>query len=266
MQFSLIPRFHLFEIEDQPWLPRPFRTYLTDLMTIASRWFALRTPLLPLLRRLLDHAKADTIIDLCSGSSGPLRWLSPRLEETCGRPIQIILTDKYPHFDVFEAASRESKGHISYWKESIDAAAVPSDFEGIRTLFNAFHHFRPDVGRRILADAVAKRRAIGIFEGFERTTFWLMLVLFSPLGVWALTPFIRPIRAGRLFWTYAVPVVPAMALWDGLVSCLRTYSPQELSEMVKDLLPQEYVWETGWIQVHGIPAHVTYLLGYAKVV
>lgn len=264
MQFNLIPRFHLFEIEDQPWLPHPFRTYLTDLMEIASRWFALRTPLLPLLRRLLDHAQADTIIDLCSGSSGPLRWLSPRLEEACGRPIRVILTDKYPHFDVFEAASQESGGRISYLKEPIEAEAVPSDLEGIRTLFNAFHHFRPEVGRRILADAVAKRRAIGIFEGFERTTFWLMLVLFSPLGVWALTPFIRPIQAGRLFWTYAFPVVPVMAFWDGLVSCLRTYSPKELTEMIKDLSSQEFIWEAGRIRVHGIPAHVTYLLGMPK--
>jgi len=93
-----------------------------------------------------------------------------------------------------------------------------------------------------------------------------MLVLLSPLGVWTLTPVIRPVRAGRLFWTYAFPIIPAMAFWDGLVSCLRTYSPKELSEMVKDLSPHEYVWETGRIQVHGIPAHVTYLLGYAKVV
>jgi hypothetical protein len=57
-----------------------------------------------------------------------------------------------------------------------------------------------------------------------------------------------------------------MAFWDGLVSCLRTYSPEELSEMIKDISPQEYVWKTGRIQVYGIPAHVTYLLGYAKVV
>jgi hypothetical protein len=235
-------------------------------MEIASRWFALRTPLLPLLRHLLDHAGADTIIDLCSGSSGPLRWISQQLEEACSHPIRIILTDKYPHFDVFEAVSRESKGRITYRKESIDATAVPSDLEGIRTLFNAFHHFHPELGRRILADAVAKRRTIGIFEGFERTAFWLMMLLFSPLGIWILTPFIRPIRTGRLFWTYAFPVVPAMAFWDGLVSCLRTYTPQELAEMVKDLSPQEYIWETGQIQVHGIPARVTYLLGYAKVV
>jgi len=175
MRFSLIPRFHLFEIEDQPWLPRPFRSHLTDLMEITSRWFALRTPLLPLLRRLLDHAKADTIIDLFSVSSGPLQWFAPRLEEVCGRPIWITLTDKHPHFGVFKAASRESKGQISYWKESIDAAAVPSDLEGIRTFFNAFHHFRPELGRRILADAAAKKRAIGIFEGFERTTFKSMV-------------------------------------------------------------------------------------------
>ena len=31
-----------------------------------------------------------------------------------------------------------------------------------------------------------------------------------------------------MLWTYAVPVIPLACLWDGMISVLRIYSPEEL--------------------------------------
>jgi len=40
----------------------------------------------------------------------------------------------------------------------------------------------------------------------------------------------------QLFWTYCVPVLPAIHGFDGVVSCLRTRDFGEVMELVEDVL------------------------------
>jgi len=58
-----------------------------------------------------------------------------------------------------------------------------------------------------------------------------------------------------------VPVVPLVTLFDGLVSCLRSYSVQELRELTERLNPNDYEWHIGTVQNKWIPIPVTYLIG-----
>ena len=53
------------------------------------------------------------------------------------------------------------------------------------------------------------------------------MLLLTPLAVGLATPFIRPFRWSRLFWTYVIPLVPLTCWWDGVVSQLRAYTPAE---------------------------------------
>jgi hypothetical protein len=77
------------------------------------------------------------------------------------------------------------------------------------------------------------------------------------------TPRIRPFRWSRLLWTYLIPIIPLVLLFDGVVSCLRTYRPQELREIVDKLSCSQYRWEIG--ELAGRRAPVTYLIGCPKV-
>jgi len=52
--------------------------------------------------------------------------------------------------------------------EPVDATNVPADLRGARTVWNAFHHSRPEQARSILANAVADRQAIAVFEVVSR--------------------------------------------------------------------------------------------------
>ncbi len=88
-------------------------------------------------------------------------------------------------------------------------------------------------------------------------------VLLNPFFVLLVTPFIRPFRLSRLFWTYLIPIVPLYVLWDGAVSWLRTYSPQELQELVDGLDFNDYVWEIGREAAFPRPS-ITYLIGYPR--
>jgi hypothetical protein len=76
------------------------------------------------------------------------------------------------------------------------------------------------------------------------------------------TPWIRPFRWSRLLWTYLVPIIPFVLLFDGVVSCLRTYRPQELRKMVGQLDAPEYEWEIGEDSM--AKAAITYLIGYPQ--
>ena len=71
-------------------------------------------------------------------------------------------------------------------------------------------------------------------------------------------PFLRPARVGALLLTYLIPILPLVILWDGLISCLRTYRVEELRALVAGL-EDSYAWEAGTIKKAG--RAVTFLVG-----
>jgi hypothetical protein len=138
---------------------------------------------------------------------------------------------------------------------------VPPGLGGVRTLFTSFHHLHPEEAREVLENAVDHAAGIGVFEYTERNwLIWTLPVLLIPLFVWVCTPFIRPFSWRRLLWTYLLPVVPVVAMWDGLVSNLRTYSVTELGKLVEQIGSQRFHWRIGRIRSIG-PSRVTYLIG-----
>ena len=251
-------RVHLFEIEDQTWCPLLFRNLITDWLQFAAKTFQLYDGVVPLIQKVLLETSSRQIIDLCSGSSGPWSHLA---SQTKG--ISILLTDKYPNIEAFRRISRKSGGQIGFISYSVDATNVPPHLIGMRTIFTGFHHFRPEMAKAILQSSVKCRSAIGIFEFTERRLQNCTSTLISiPILVWKKTPFIRPLKFSRIFWTYCVPIAPLLIMWDGLVSHLRTYSVVELEELISTIDNGGYNWELGQYRhpSSGIP--VTYLLGY----
>jgi hypothetical protein len=182
----------------------------------------------------------------------------PALEEAIAAPMPVTLTDLHPHRAAYARLAAASEGAVSGELEPVDARAVPSRFAGLRTLFDGFHHLRPDDARAVLADAHRRRQPIAIVEGTRRSLAAVVAMLFVPLMVLAVTPLIRPFAWSRLLLTYVVPIVPLLVLWDGVVSCLRGYRPAELRALTAGL-DDRYEWDVGEYQRHG--AVVTYLLG-----
>jgi hypothetical protein len=138
---------------------------------------------------------------------------------------------------------------------------VPGELEGVRTLWNAFHHFRPAQAREILASAVRARRPIAVFEVLTRQPLLLASLFFSPLVAMLTVPFWRPFRASSLFFSWVVPLIPFVILWDGIVSWLRVYSEPELRELVTPFAGEAYDWQIGRIRLGRLPVHGSYLLG-----
>lgn len=258
---NAMKRVHLFEFHDLEWFPHAWRNMLTDVLSFFALLFNPFGPLVPKLKQILERLNCRNIVDLCSGASGPLLEIQRQLENKENYPVRITLTDKFPNLEAFERAVAASQGKLAYVETSVDATNVPVELEGFRTLFVSFHHFPPETARQILRDAAAKKEGIGIFEYTERSLHWPLPILLTPLFVWLVTPFLKPFTWQRLLWTYLLPVMPLVAALDGLVSCLRTYSPEELRQLTQEIPCDHYAWEIGKIRRLGT-WKITCLLGY----
>jgi hypothetical protein len=257
-------RIQLFEIEDQTWCPRFLRMLMTDYLEFATGVTRPYEAVIPRLARVLRENGSTRVVDLGSGGGGPWPRLIERMAKE-GVPLEVCLTDRYPDREAFERARVASGGRISYHPRPVDAARVPGELSGFRTLFAAFHHFRPAKARAVLADAVGKGQGIAVIEATQRNAGFLVLACLTPLMVLLFTPFIRPFSWSRLLWTYVLPIVPPAVLFDGLVSCLRTYTPEELRNLAQTVAGAEgYVWEIGEDRAPRAPEPVTYLIGYPR--
>ena len=254
-------RIHLFELEDQRWLPATIRDADTDFLRFILEVGNVYAPIIDRLRRALARTNSDEILDLCSGGGGPLVAIRNSLAQA-GSQVRVTLSDRYPNHTAFHYASKRGDG-IGFCHEAVDATAVPADLTGFRTLFTSLHHFRSEAARRILLDAAEHGRPIAIFDFSARSRPPLAVMLLgNPLGVMLCTGFVRPFRWSRLFWTYVVPVVPFFLMWDAFVSGLRLYSVEELEAIVSGLPPNSHVWEIG--RESSFRSTISYVIGYPR--
>ncbi len=62
--------------------------------------------------------------------------------------------------------------------------------------------------------------------------------------------------------TYRLPLIPFVLGFDGVVSCLRAYSQEELAEMTAGLGEGRYDWDLGEDRTGRMG--VTYLIGWPQ--
>lgn len=237
-------RIQFVELHDLPACPRSLRDALTDFLAFTLNLARAYEFAGPLLRRAIARTRAQRVVDLCSGAGGPWRWLAAQVG------VPVLLTDLYPH------------AGAALHAEPIDARAVPAALTGLRTMFTAFHHFRPAEARAIFEDAVRRRQGIAVFEAVGRKPLDILLVACTWIAVLLLVPFVRPFRWSRLFWTYLPPVLPLVGSFDGVVSCLRMYSRAELAELLRGL--DDFEWEIGETRSGWSPLKSAYVIGVPK--
>lgn len=254
-------RLHLVELEDLPWIPAPIRDAVTGYLQATIDLSDPYAPIVPKLAAAVQRSGAARIVDLCSGGGGPWKRLRGALE---GEQVTVplLLTDRYPNRGAVGAVlAGEGNAPVAMHDAPVDATRVPAALGGFRTIFTAFHHFAPDGARAILRDAVARREPIGVFEATKRNATCIAFTLLTPLVTLLMMPRVRPFRWTNLFFTYLIPVVPLIVVWDGVVSCLRTYDVTELRALASAADPDGlFDWEIGESYQRG-PIPVTYLIG-----
>ena len=255
-------RRHWIEIHEQPWFPASLRNLTTDGLQFVWNFLGVYKPVVPLLRHALQQIGTRRVLDLCSGGGGPWLSLVREFKEKAHFAIEVRLTDKYPNPDAVQDTQLPKESSVVAYAEPVDAVGVPAELEGFRTIFTAFHHFRPADARGILEDAVRNGQGVGVFEVPKRSWRTILLVVFVPIVAFVLAPLIWPFRWSRLLWTYLIPVVPFVLWFDGVVSCLRAYTSSELLALAQGIPHHGYRWEAGEARSGRLPMTVTYLIGY----
>jgi hypothetical protein len=251
----LMARIHFFEIADQPWLPTFLRDIATGFLLVSHNVAKLNELFVPKLRDALARGKQVHIIDLGSGAGGPLPSIVKDLR-ALGTPVTVTLSDFHPNQQSIQ--SFQSDPYITYEPKPIDATDVPVNHKGLRTMIGAFHHLERDSAKNMLLNAQTDRQSVAVFEAFGRNLQSFLALLPSVVMAFFLIPLIRPFRIVNLIFTYLLPVVPLLVFFDGWISFLRIYSPEELHEMI-DELPKGtgYTWEIGTLGIQKAP----YIIG-----
>jgi hypothetical protein len=239
-----LPRFQLFEFNDAPWAPKVLRDTVVGALSRSLRWGRMLDGLVAPFEAFLTACGTREVLDLCAGAGGPAAVLLEAMGRR-GRAGHFLLTDLFPQVTQWEALRREFNGQLDFVPQPVDATRIPPTLGPgrARAIINALHHFPPDLARAVLRGACENAPGLFVAEGLVRNP--LRFAAMAPFGIPALLA--APVLADDQRLARAVlawsPLALAVSVWDGTVSALRIYQPEELQEMVADL--------PGWEWMHG---------------
>jgi hypothetical protein len=265
-----VRRFHLIELEDQPWFPAVIRDGGTDFLGFVFNTFNLYKPASTLIEDVLSRTGYNEVLDLCSGNGGPLESVSKlvdeaRVELANSTPVKFILSDKFPNVEAYKSIKQRTDSRITYIDGPVDILKDNSDLRGLRTMFSAVHHFHPKQVRAIISKITESGMPLAFFDGGSKSWSMVLLILIvHPIMFLLFTPFIRPFKWSRLLFTYLIPIIPLYTIWDGIVSILRLHTPEQLSELAYAAdKEQKYDWKHGTAKgIFGVS--IAYLIGVPK--
>ena len=256
-------RIHLFEFMDLNWYPKVLRNIQTNILQVIMKTTKAFDHTIPYIQSIIESTGNKTIIDLCSGASGPWERIYKKLPD---EHINILLSDKYPNINIFQAIKKRSDNRIGYIGESIDVLSTEYSKDITYTIFTGFHHFRPNEIKMFLGDIQKNESSICIFDYVPNKLLIILLtpitIIISFLQFYILSFLVRPYTVQQLLFTNIIPIVPIVSAWDGFVSGLRKYSKKELIKIIGTLKSKNYNWivENDTQLSKGTP--LVYLLGY----
>lgn len=248
-------RLHLVELEDLPWIPHPVRDGSRDVLDLFFARIGFYRRFLANLRRLVALTGERLLVDLCSGGGGGALAMWALLDEADRRDLRLVLSDRFPDAAAIARVDALGDPRVRYHPRPVDALAVPREFRGIRTMYTALHHFRPDDVKRLLQGAVAERAPLAFFDLAASPQLRRMPLALAPLACLVsgaalfpvpllLTPLVRPFGWSRVAFTYALPAIPTVFAWDGAISAIRAYTPDELLALARSVPgADDYAWE-----------------------
>lgn len=249
-------RLHLFELEDYGWLPAPIRDGGTDFLDFAFDRLGFYEGVAAKLVELLRRTGARRVIDLASGGGGGTLQIR-RHVRAAGLPTEFVFSDGFPNEAGRARVIALADPASSYLREPLDAMSGGGSQPGVRTMSGALHHFTPDAVGKIIAGIVQERAPLAFFDVASSPAVRRLPLVLAPLmmsvnmlmlfaATLAVVPFLRPFRISRMLLTYLLPLIPTLVAWDGTISALRAYSPDELLAIARGVPGADgYRWDAG---------------------
>ncbi len=261
-------RVQLFEFEDFSWFPTHIRNSMTNLIVVLHKMMGIPPVLGKLIQETLKETRENHIIDLGSGSGGPMPLVHETLRSN-GTPVTITLTDKHPNPQAITEYSKVDG--LNYLSTPVDATNISEAPKGLKTMVNSFHHMPLPQAKSILRSAQESKQPILIYEIAENNIpliiWWLLLPIsltITALMCLVMTPFSRPMTWQQLIFTYVIPIIPICYAWDGQASLPRMYTFNDIDEILSEFPDESYVWKKGRATDAKGKKRGTYLIGMPK--
>ncbi len=238
-------RSNIFEFEDFQWFPNIWRKSMTRLLLVVHKMFKTEPVITGLIDEVLKKSNESKIVDLCSGSGGPMEEVYTKLKQE-HPSLLLTMTDLYPNQETVARVNESQEQGKEFISEPVDAANVPPLLTGVRTMICSFHHMPPKVARKILENAKSSQQPLVIFELSDNSFPKLLAWTAFPINIilsFFITPLARPMTWYQLVFTYLIPVIPICYAWDGAASNLRTYTLGDLDELLDGLEDETYTWK-----------------------
>lgn len=244
-------RLELFEFEDFSWFPRTWRTSMTNLIVVLHKMFGTKEVLVNLLSGVRQRHNFSQIVDIGSGSGGPMPDAVSELnEKDKNAPLNLLLTDLHPNPEFVKQVNNRGEDYLKYQEAPFDATNFKNAPEGLKTMVNSFHHLSPDKAKTVLESAQENKQPILIYEMAKNNIPTLVWWLTLPLGLTILiimslvmTFFVRPLKWQQLLFTFLIPVIPIFYAWDGQASNMRMYAFKDVERLLEDFRNESYSWE-----------------------
>jgi len=263
-------RLELFEFEDFQWLPNFLRSGVTNLIKVLHRLTGTPEVLSSLILSIKEKHNFEQIVDLGSGSGGPMLEVIKEINKSnSGNPVNLLLTDFYPNPKVVNNINSQKIVNVRYHESSLDAKDIEKAPKGLKTMIASFHHMKPSVAMEILHSAEKSKQALLIYEIAKNNVPVLIWWLLLPLSLIILivmslimTLFVRPLSFTQLLFTYLIPIIPLVYAWDGQTSLMRTYTFEDIESLLGERNDNKYVWEISEAKKPNGKKAGYYILGY----
>lgn len=241
------PRIHSFEFCDQSWLSGVWREAYLDGLNFLFRLGGIYHRMYRPFSRWARASGGSQVLDLASGGAGPIETLVSSAQEARASIPRITLSDLFPDLRSYrrlQEAFPETVDCIPVPVNALSPTSIGGGFP-LTSICTGFHHFKPDQAQQLLENIVNRSNGIFIMEPTERS--WLSPLLpvltFIPL---MLAPFFsRRFSLKAFAISTLIPIVPLLVVFDGIVSALRMYRPEEILAMVPEPARSSWKWEWG---------------------
>ena len=235
-------RVQSFEFGDQAWVPEFYHSVLRDFMGALYKAFGHHKLWTQAILDLCENNPNKTIKDPCAGSGHVNLMIRTALPASFTGSFELsdLMIEKNIEFAKQINALKDSG--ISYKLQPTDATKSTPEDHSPKLFINSFHHFDHDQVGQILKHNAENGNDILILEYCRKSPDSLIAMFFGPVLFLLFLPFIwnRKNRLPCVLFTYLLPLIPLMLLWDGIISCLRTYSAKDLHAILeRENIPHE---------------------------
>lgn len=181
-----------------------------------------------------SHCPGKSVLDLGSGGGGPVQTMLLNAHHDGVKMPKIYLSDLNPSLEHYQRLQRKfGENQLGYIAKPISALEASVEPSALYSICSTLHHFREEDVRRMLDTILQQARGLFILEPLQRDWLHFAMVFLSGPFPYLLAPFSADNWSWRKFMiTTVIPIAPLMVAFDGCVSVLRSYNPNELISMM----------------------------------